>query len=77
MVLKTFSVQEKVFDKFSRFCKERGMNMSKQIEIFMESIAEEEPETKKEYLEKLEKIRQQKSIHIGNLSNFKKRYEIE
>ena len=74
MVLKTFSVQEEVFDKFSRYCKERGMSMSKQIEIFMGSIAEEEPKAKKEYLERLNKIRKEKSIKIGTIENFKKRY---
>jgi len=57
MVLKTFNVQEDVYLRFSNFCKEHGISMSKQVEIFMESMIEEEPEAKKEYLEKLERIR--------------------
>jgi len=57
MVLKTFSLQEIVFNKFSNFCREHGLNMSKQVEIFMRSMVSEEPEAKKEYLEKLERIR--------------------
>ena len=61
MVLKTFSVQEAVYDKFSRFCKSHGMNMSKQVEMFMQSIVEKNPKAKKEYLEKLERIRNQET----------------
>jgi len=76
-VLKTFSVQEAVYDKFSGFCKENGINMSKQIEIFMESMVEKDPEVKQEYLEKLDRIRKQKSIHVGSLADFKKRYNVE
>ncbi|HIH13774.1 MAG TPA: hypothetical protein HA224_00795 [Nanoarchaeota archaeon] len=64
MVLKTFNVQEAVYEQFSRFCKSRGMSMSKQVEMFMESLVEEEPEAKKEYLEKLERIRKGKFIKV-------------
>ncbi|MDP2750805.1 MAG: hypothetical protein Q8O89_08295 [Nanoarchaeota archaeon] len=77
MVLKTFSVQEDVYNKFSKFCKENGVNMSKQVEMFMGSMVEEEPEAKRAYLEKLERIRQQKDIHIGSLGDLKKRYKME
>jgi|TARA_B100000315_G_C14090524_1_gene369016 antitoxin component of RelBE/YafQ-DinJ toxin-antitoxin module len=77
MVLKTFNVQEEVYKKFSSFCKSLGISMSKQVEIFMESMVEEEPKAKQEYLEKLERIRKQKTIHIGSLDNFRARYEIE
>ena len=73
MVLKTFSVQEEVFDKFSRYCKERGMSMSKQIEIFMGSIAEEEPKAKKKYLDRLDKIRKGKFIRV---KSFADRYKL-
>jgi len=34
----------------------------------------EELEVKKEYLEKLDKIRKQRSLKVGNLKYFKKRY---
>lgn len=74
MVLKTFSVQEEVFEKFSKFCKDRGMSMSKQIEIFMGSVAEEEPAAKKEYLKRLDLIRTQKNILIGTMEDLRKRY---
>lgn len=77
MALKTFSVKEPVYDKFSRFCKEHGINMSKQIEMFMQSFVEEEPEAKKEYLEKLERIRKQRTIPVGSLEDFRKRHGIE
>ena len=77
MVLKTFNVQEDVYKKFSDFCKGNGIIMSKQIDFFMRSIVEEEPEARKEYLKKLDRIRKQKTIHIGSLENFKKRYGIE
>ena len=73
MVLKTFSIQEEVFDKFSTYCKDRGMNMSKQVEIFMGSIAEEEPIAKKKYLERLNKIRKGKFIRV---KNFADRYKL-
>ena len=69
MVLKTFNVQEDVYNKFSRFCKELGISMSKQIEFFMESFIEKEPKAKKEYLEKLEKIRKGKFIKIKSIAD--------
>ncbi|RLE44008.1 hypothetical protein DRJ19_01455 [Candidatus Woesearchaeota archaeon] len=68
MVLKTFNVNEEVYNKFSRFCKEHGISMSKQIELFMKSMVEEEPEAKKEYLEKLERIRKGKFLQIKSLA---------
>jgi len=77
MVLKTFNVEERTYDKFSDFCKGNGMSMSKQIDFFMKSIVEEEPTAKKEYLMKLDRIRKQNSIEVGSLSNLKKRYNIE
>ena len=77
MVLKTFSVQEVVYNQFHEFCKSRGMSMSKQIEIFMESMIERDPKTKEEYLERLDKIRKQKSIQIGTLNDLKERYGVE
>ncbi len=68
MVLKTFSVQEETYKKFSNFCKGHGISMSKQVEIFMESMIEEEPEAKEEYLKKLETIRKGKFIRVDNLT---------
>ena len=71
MVLKTFNVEEGTYSKFSRFCRERGISMSKQINIFMGSIIEEEPKARKEYLEKLDRIRKGKFMEV---KNFGERY---
>ena len=71
MTLKTFNIEETVYKKFSDFCKSNGISMSKQIEFFMRSIIENEPEAKQEYIQKLERIRQGKFIRVDN---FAKRY---
>jgi len=73
MAIKTFNVQESVYKKFSDFCRGHGVSMSKQVEMFMESMIEEEPEAKQEYLEKLERIRKGKFIRV---KSFAERYEI-
>ena len=69
MVLKTFNVQEAVFKKFSEFCKGHGVSMSKQVEMFMESMVEEEPKAKEEYLKKLERIRKGKFVRIKSIAD--------
>jgi len=69
MALKTFNVGEAVYKKFSAFCKGHGVSMSKQVEMFMESMIEEEPEAKQEYLRKLERIRKGKFIRVSNFAN--------
>lgn len=74
MALKTFNISEDVHRKYSEFCKAHGISMSKQIEIFMISQVAEEPEVRKEYLEKLENIRKGKFISI---KNFAKTYGLE
>jgi antitoxin component of RelBE/YafQ-DinJ toxin-antitoxin module len=71
MVLKTFNLNEAVYKKFSDFCKENGISMSKQVEIFIEAQMEEEPKVRQEYLQKLEVLRKGKFIKV---SDFKKRY---
>ncbi len=68
MVLKTFNVSEDVYARFSGFCKEQGISMSKQVELFMRSFLEEEPKAKDEYLKKLEKIRKGKFIRVNNFA---------
>lgn len=68
MVLKTFNVREDVYAKFSRFCKEHGISMSKQIDFFMGYVVEEEPEVRKEYLRRLERIRKGKFIRVKSFS---------
>ncbi|MBI2664592.1 hypothetical protein HYX10_04600 [Candidatus Woesearchaeota archaeon] len=69
MALKTFNVQEEVYKKFSDFCKGHGVSMSKQVEMFMESMLEEKAEAKQEYLEKLERIRKGKFIRIKSFTD--------
>jgi hypothetical protein len=74
MALKTFNVNETVYGSFSSFCKENGLSMSKQIELFMKSWIEKEPKIKKDYLKRLKMIQKQKSIRIGTINDLKKRY---
>lgn len=71
MTIKTFNVDEGVYEKFLQFCKENGISMSKQIEIFMKSRVEEKEEVREEYLQKLEEIRRGKFIRVDD---FSKRY---
>ena len=73
MVLKTFNVEEQVYKKFSDFCKGNGISMSKQVEIFMKSMVEDEPEAKQEYLDKLERIRKGNFIRVNS---FAERYGV-
>lgn len=73
MVLKTFNVDEVTYNKFSNFCKTNGISMSKQVQIFMAAQLEDEPEAKKEYIERLDKIRKGKFVRIDN---FAKRYDL-
>jgi len=47
--------------------------MSKQVEMFMESVIEDDPKAKKEYLEKLERIRGGRFIKV---TNFAERYGV-
>lgn len=68
MVLKTFNVDEKVYAKFSGYCKSHGISMSKLVNMFMQSQIEEEPAVKKEYLKKLDEIRNGKFIQIDSFS---------
>ena len=74
MVIKTFNLEEDVYKKFADFCKEHGLSMSKQINIFIKAQIETEPKVREEYLQKLEAIRRGRFIKIGNIENFKKKY---
>jgi antitoxin component of RelBE/YafQ-DinJ toxin-antitoxin module len=77
MAIKTFNVDEQIYKQFSGFCKNNGISMSKQVEFFMRSVIEEEPKVRQEYLDKLDNIRQEKSIAIGGIDTFKKKYKLE
>ena len=73
MVLRTFNVNEEKYQKFRKYCQERGMSMSKQIGYFIEYVIEEKPKAKKVYLEKLDKIRKGKFTPV---KNFADRYQL-
>ncbi len=75
MVLKTFNVNEKVYAKFSKFCKEHGISMSKQVDIFMESQIDEDKEVRPEYLKKLEKVRKGKYYKFNTVAELRKAIE--
>ena len=74
MVLKTFNLDEETYNKFSEFCRQNGISMSKQIDIFIKAQLEEKPKIRAEYLQKLEAIRKGKFIKVGSIEDFKKRY---
>jgi len=73
MALKTFNLDELIYRKFSGFCRENGISMSKQVEMFMASQTEEEPKVRADYLRRLEKIRKGKFIEVNS---FAKRYGV-
>lgn len=66
MAIKTFNIEQDTYSKFSTFCKEHGMSMSKQVEMFMKSIVDNDPEAKREYLEKLQRIRGARFVHVAD-----------
>jgi len=72
MAIKTFNVDEEAYAKFSKFCKENGLSMSKQVEIFIKSQLEEEPKVRKEYLERLDRIRKGKYIKFNSIEELRR-----
>ena len=69
MALKTFNLNEETYSRFSKFCKEHGLSMSKQINIFIEAQMAEEPEVREEYLKKLERIiKRDKFIEVKDIN---------
>ncbi len=74
MALKTFNIDQDVYVRFSGFCKENGISMSKQVQIFMSSQVEEEPTARAAYLKKLDRLRKGKFISVNS---FAKRYGLE
>ena len=75
MVLKTFNVEENIYQKYAQFCKENGISMSNQINTFIKAQVEIEPKVREEYLRKLDAIRKGKFIKVGNHEGFEKRYK--
>ena len=74
MVIKTFNLEEDVYNKFADFCKEHGLSMSKQINFFIKAQIELNPKVREKYLQKLDAIRKGRFIKIGSIEDFKKRY---
>ena len=74
MVIKTFNLEEDVYKKFADFCRENGLSMSKQVNIFIKAQIEVKPKVREEYLQKLDMIRKGRFIKVGNIEDFNKRY---
>ena len=75
MVLKTFNLEPETHAKFANFCKEHGISMSKQINLFINAQIAEEPKVREEYLKKLKNISKHgKFIKFNSFENFEKRY---
>ena len=74
MAVKTFNVDENVYARFLQFCRDNGISMSKQIEMFMKSRVDDREEVREEYLQKLEEIRRGKFIRVDD---FAERYGLQ
>ena len=74
MAIKTFNLEEDTYNKFAEFCREHGLSMSKQIDIFIKSQIETKPQIREEYLRKLDAIRKGRFIKVGTAEDFNKRY---
>jgi antitoxin component of RelBE/YafQ-DinJ toxin-antitoxin module len=72
MAIKTFNLDDETYRKFSDYCKENGLSMSKQIEIFIKSQLEERPKVREEYLQRLERIRKGKYIKFNSIERLRK-----
>ncbi len=64
MAIKSFNVEASTYNKFSKYCKDLGISMSKQVDTFIKSQVEEEPELREEYLAKLMQIRKGKFTEV-------------
>ena len=64
MTIKTFNVDEETYMKFSRYCKEMGLSMSKQVDMFMKSQVAEDKDVRQDYLEKLDRIQKGNFIRL-------------
>jgi hypothetical protein len=73
MSVKSFSISDDIYEKYSSECKRLGLNMSKQIENFMKFQLEEEFVVREEYTKKIRKIRKEKFIPV---EDFDKQFDI-
>ncbi len=69
MAIKTFSIDEEVYQKFAEFCKTHGINMSKQVEVFMKSQLETKEKVREEYLQTLDKLRKGRFIKVKEIDD--------
>ncbi|EHQ36939.1 hypothetical protein [Methanoplanus limicola] len=69
MSVKSFSISDDIYEKYSSECKRLGLNMSKQIENFMKFQLEEEFVVREEYTKKIRKIRKEKFIPVEDFDN--------
>jgi len=60
VVLKTFNLDEKVYKEFSKFCKENGISMSKQVNIFIQAQMAGKAGDRDKLLDQLKKMRELK-----------------
>jgi len=65
MVLKTFNLDEKTYKKFSRYCRERGISMSKQVDLFIKAQLEIIREEEKKIQNKIGIKRKDKIIRVS------------
>jgi len=75
MVIKTFNVEEQSYKKFADFCKEHGLSMSNQINVFIKAQIETQPKIREEYLRKLEAIRKGRFIKYSSVEDLRKEIE--
>ncbi|ADN36316.1 conserved hypothetical protein [Methanolacinia petrolearia DSM 11571] len=73
MSVKSFSISDDVYEKYSSECKRLGLNMSKQIENFMKFQLDEEFAVREEYIYKIDKLRKER---FRPVSDFDKEFEI-
>ncbi len=64
VVVKSFNVSEDIYRRFALFCRERGISMSRQVQFFMESVLDKEPQASKKFLKRLDKVRSGKFIVV-------------
>ena len=73
MSIKSFSISDNVYEKYSSECKRLGLNMSKEIENFMKFQLEEEFTVREEYIEKIDKLRKER---FRPVPDFDRHFEI-
>ncbi|MBN2246999.1 MAG: hypothetical protein JW755_14265 [Candidatus Aminicenantes bacterium] len=72
MGIKSFSISDEVYEKYSAGCKRLGLNMSGQIENFMKFQLEEEFLVREEYAEKIRDMRKKR---FGFVTGVSREYE--